>query len=308
MYSSSQAMLVLCSSCFLLLSALGWYWYEYKGGDSYVLSLLNDLKGGSSDKDSGGGNGGGGNGSDSNTQGKGGELKSDASVSDSPPSGKSLPIPTTSKGGQWNVDWSNSLKSGSSGLVVTYERGKHGGGSGTQFRANPFGMFPATKAGIGCSVFVPKDFEFTKGKLGPGFCIGPKCSTDHSWTDESGSARMSFEEHGAVLTYLYIPTQANPKHESGSGGLKPVVGGVLKKGAWNDIALYVDLGTPGKADGKVAIWLNGRRWSATLMWRKDSSVLITKVLFASFFGGGKNAAPSQTQSLTFKNFYVFDSM
>lgn len=223
--------------------------------------------------------------------------------------GKSLPLPSGGKGSApWYLDWTNfdstTFEGGS--MTVTYKAGAIGGGSGAAFRARPFKQFPVDSKTIGCSVYVPQDFEFTKGgKLGPGLCIGSKvgvCATGGDYSENSGSARISFSANGEAVAYLYVPEQVDKSH--GRTGDHAIVSPKLRKGAWNDIAIRVNLGNPG-GSGSVELTVNGVKRSIAVKWRTTAAVKISGILFATFFGGSDSSyAPKKTQKLSYKNFWV----
>lgn len=226
-----------------------------------------------------------------------------------PGSARSLPLPSGPKNKDpWFTDWSrfdDTTFTGGS-MNVSYPGGKFGGSTGAAFRARPFKMFPKDSATVGCSIFIPSDFNFTKGgKLGPGLCIGTDigvCATGGDHMETAGSARVTFSEAGEAVAYLYIPEQVDASH--GRTGDKVVRSGKLRKGAWNDVSLSVTLGAPGKS-GNVVLSVNGSKVSTSVTWRKSSSIKISGVLFATFFGGStSNYAPSKPQKLSYKNFWV----
>lgn len=223
--------------------------------------------------------------------------------------GRPLPLPSSGKEkAPWYLDYSRFDSTSFSGgaMTVTYQANKYGGGSGASFRARPFKMYPSDAGGMGCSIFVPADFDFVKsGKLGPGLCIGTdigKCATGGNYMENAGSARVSFTDKGEAVAYVYVPEQTDSKH--GDTGDHLLTSAPLRKGAWNEVGIGVSLGAPG-ATGSVELYVNGKTYSKPVKWRTSASVKISGVLFATFFGGSDGSyAPKKTQKMSYKNFWV----
>ena len=223
--------------------------------------------------------------------------------------GVSLPLPDGSKGkAPWYIDWNrfDSASFSNDDMKVTYQAGKFGGNSGAAFRARPLKQFPRDSATLGCSIFVPANFDFTKGgKLGPGLCIGTErgvCATGGDHMSDAGSARVSFSEDGDAVAYIYIPEQADKNH--GRTGDKVLKSSRLQKGTWNAVSIGVTLGRPGQ-DGSVTLIVNGSSTTSSVKWRTASDVRISGVLFTTFFGGNDSSyAPKTTQTISYKNFWI----
>lgn len=228
---------------------------------------------------------------------------------------KSLPLPSESSS-EWNMQTMHGGEVTQGAFKVTYVKGKYTAtkDSGCIFNANPFKMFPAQRGGMGCKVFVPNDFDFKNGgKLGPGVCVG-KCATGGNYQSDGGSARLTFDKDGVVYAYLYIPSQVKNQtddyedaaHRTGQGrtGDKLLGSTKLNKGQWNSLAVGVDAASNGKP-GRVDIWVNGKQEGISVVWT-DSNLQVTAAHFSTFFGGNDPSyAPTKTQSLLFKDFFVF---
>lgn len=220
-----------------------------------------------------------------------------------------LPLPNGPKDKEpWYIDWNrfDATTFSKEAMKVTYQRGKFGGSSGAAFRARPLRNFPRDTAIVGCSVFVPSDFDFTRGgKLGPGLCIGKDigtCATGGDHMNAAGSARISFSEDGEAVAYLYVPEQADAVHNR--TGDKVLRSSKLRKDAWNTVSIGVALGRPGQ-EGSVTLTVNGSTKSTSLKWRTSSAVQISGLLFTTFFGGSDSSyAPKSTQTLSYKNFWI----
>jgi hypothetical protein len=242
-----------------------------------------------------------------------------------------LPLPPWKKGGApWNISWANNpqrVSTSGDELRIDFQSGKFSGESGAQFRANPFGKLPATRASLSYEVFIPSGFPWTLGgKLGPGFCIGEsagRCSTGGDWDNASGSIRVTWNgRKKGAMGYVYIPLQV------GSGNRTKVVaaqssefgkvaqvtsGGIhlwhdnpfpLQEGRWNRISVQVGLNDPGKNNGYLRMFVNGQsKTMNSMVWRTTTKLKLTDVLFASFFGGGSSDwAPSRDTYLKYRSF------
>lgn len=78
-------------------------------------------------------------------------------------------------------------------------------------------------------------------------------------------------------------------------------------GAWNRLALHIQVNTPGQSDGFIQFYLNGEKVIENLdvIFRESvpaNSLLVTDIFFSSFFGGSTlaYAAPADTFAC-FKN-------
>lgn len=248
--------------------------------------------------------------------------------------GSQLPSPDPSKkdAGPWYVRSAanpDNARLTSEGLKISFERGKVNTASGITFHANPNKTLPATKAGISCSVYVPKDFPWTYGgKFAPGFCLGTgpyDCATGGDWQGDAGSVRVSWSQKGpSVSPYIYLPTEVGGSQEKSlqaqSSAFRSAADATdrtglhmwrevfkVSSGKWNDIALEIELNTPGKADGTLKFTCNGvSRTLSGVKWRASEDVRINQVVFSSFFGGSSSKyAPSKDTYLVYRNFGYF---
>ena len=235
-----------------------------------------------------------------------------------------LPSPSSKKGSApWYIqNWSNpkSVSSGTDGLKISYKAGAVGMSGGTGFKANPSKSLPAESASVSYNVFFPSTFDFRRGgKAGCGVCLGTKlyeCDTGGEHSNSGGSVRVTWKENGQGVAYMYLPTQAPLNSQSAAfkaasddpdrTGIHIFAKSALKfnKGAWNTVTLTVKLNSPSSSDGVLRLTINGVTEELTdVLYRRDASVKINTMVFATFFGGSsKEYAPLKSETATFKDF------
>ena len=234
-----------------------------------------------------------------------------------------LPSPSSKKGSApWYIQgWSNpkAASSGTDGLKVSYKAGAVGMSSGTGFKANPSKSLPADSASVSYSVYFPDSFDFRRGgKAGCGVCLGTKlyeCDTGGEHSKSGGSVRVTWKENGQGVAYMYLPTQAPLSSQSAAfkaasddpdrTGIHIFAKSALRfnKG-WNTVTLTVKLNSPSASDGLLRLAINGATEELTdVLYRRDASVKINTMVFATFFGGSsKEYAPLKPETATFKDF------
>ncbi|KAK9764950.1 hypothetical protein K7432_007114 [Basidiobolus ranarum] len=72
----------------------------------------------------------------------------------------------------------------------------------------------------------------------------------------------------------------------------------FNKGAWNRVALYIQVNTIGKEDGIIQLYLNDTLWLdiREIPFRKEKGIGISSIMFSTFFGGNTPdyATPADT--------------
>ncbi len=148
-------------------------------------------------------------------------------------------------------------------------------------------------------------FDFAKGGKLPGLYGGdaPRgCSPEA--LSSGFSARLMWRTGGAGELYLYAPGRTVRCGDSVDRGAW-----TFTPGQWTAIAQEVALNTPGRADGRVRIWVDGRKVidRGDLTLREQPSVGVDGLLFATFFGGNDPSwASPQDQFIEFRQFGVWD--
>lgn len=151
------------------------------------------------------------------------------------------------------------------------------------------------------------------GKL-PGLSGGTSNGGGNLPTGKDGwSARYMF--HGTAINfYLYYPDvyklsgDAKPIPGKKYYGRGPVLnpGFTLKTGVWYTVTQRIVMNTPGKSDGLVEGYINGKLCAVQtgLRFRDISSLKIDRIYFANFFGGS-GVPPSKTETISFDDFVVY---
>jgi len=151
------------------------------------------------------------------------------------------------------------------------------------------------------------------GKL-PGLSGGSSNGGGNIPTGKDGwSARYMF--HGTDINfYLYYPdvykTYGDAKPIPGKkyyGKGPPLDPGYkLKTGVWYTVTQRIVLNTPGKADGLVEGFINGKLCAVQtgIRFRDIESLQIDRIYYANFFGGS-GVAPSKTEAVSFDDFVVY---
>lgn len=151
------------------------------------------------------------------------------------------------------------------------------------------------------------------GKL-PGLSGGSSNGGGDLPTGKDGwSGRYMF--HGtSIKFYLYYPDlykvygDARPvagKEYYGNGPtLNP--GFTLKTGVWYTVTQRIVMNTPGKADGLVEGFIDGKLCASQtgIRFRDISTLMIDRIYFANFFGGS-GEPPSKTETISFDDFVVY---
>ena len=146
-------------------------------------------------------------------------------------------------------------------------------------------------------------FDFAKGGKLPGLfggeaprgCLPEELSLGFS-------ARLMWRAQGAGELYLYAPNRSTGCGESiGRGAWRFV------PGFWTSIDQEVTVNAPGQANGRVRIWVDGRKVieRTDLVLRNEAGIGVDGLLFATFFGGSDPSwASPKAQSAEFRNFEI----
>jgi polysaccharide lyase-like protein len=126
----------------------------------------------------------------------------------------------------------------------------------------------------------PAGFQFVKGGKLPGLFGGTAGSGGEHRAD-GFSTRFMWRADGAGEVYAYLPEQEGYGDSLGRGSW------TFPTGEWAEIAQRVELNSPGRADGTVAVTLNGSEVfrQSGLVYRSTPDLRIDGVFFSTFFGG-----------------------
>jgi hypothetical protein len=139
------------------------------------------------------------------------------------------------------------------------------------------------------------DFDFIKGGKFPGISGGRGNSGGKRPTGRDGwSVRMMWDGKGRLVQYVYHPDQPGRY-----GDVMPFeIDGEIERGLWHTVQTLVELNTPGKKDGRIVSWLDGKKVLVReeMRFRKTSGLKIDRFQFMSFFGGyGPDWAPHKDE-------------
>jgi hypothetical protein len=196
------------------------------------------------------------------------------------------------------------------GYDVAYPAGKIGGSSATGLPAGFVSIPPASEYFLDYQVMFQSDWDWVKGGKLPGLVGGSHTSGCKAITPDGWSARFMWRGGGRGEVYLY---HQNRKNGCGDDYQFPSPGNFIK-GEWNRITERVVINTPGKNDGLVEAWYNGKKQvtMTNLQLRgkvSETTALVDAVSLQTFYGGSSDSwAPSHTTHSTFSNFYVRDDL
>jgi hypothetical protein len=148
------------------------------------------------------------------------------------------------------------------------------------------------------SVRFQPGFRFVKGGKLPGLFGGDAGSGGHHKA-AGFSTRFMWRAGGAGEVYAYFPQATGDGASLGRGRWRFI------PGRWVRIAQRVVLNTPGRNNGTVTVWVNGRQVFAQggLTYRTQGNVHIDGLFFSTFFGGGDRSWVSPTnQHVDFAGF------
>jgi hypothetical protein len=147
--------------------------------------------------------------------------------------------------------------------------------------------------------FAP-DFEFVRGGKLPGLFGGTGPSGGSIPDGHDGfSLRLMWRELGRGEVYAYLPTSRVHGSSLLAGRLRFV------PGRWHEIVQAVALNTPGRADGRLALWQDGRPLGELpgLRLRDTARLRVDGVFFEVFHGGADESwAPRRDSHIDFADF------
>ncbi|XGV98298.1 MAG: polysaccharide lyase [Leptolyngbya sp. BL-A-14] len=172
---------------------------------------------------------------------------------------------------------------------------------GVQFYANlPFA--PQDSLRLSYYVRFSKDFNFVKGGKLPGFFGGTETSGGHTPDGTNGfSTRFMWRREGQGEVYAYLPTSSKYGTSIGRGQW------TFTPGNWHHLEQQVDLNQPQKNNGRVQVWLDGKKVldQNSLQFRTTEALKIEGIFFSTFFGGNDPSwATPKEVTIDFANFSV----
>lgn len=158
-------------------------------------------------------------------------------------------------------------------------------------------VFSIDHARAGCSVYIPPGFRWAHGqKLALGLWGGQlgALSGGAERAKQTGfSVRLVHSPSQGALLYSYHLNRST-SNISGAGDFGQGIGahtGPLPQGRWIRLEIDLRLNTPGKADGKVWLLMDGKVIAAVgnLIYRRDASWHIRGPILHEMWGGNTDA-------------------
>lgn len=153
------------------------------------------------------------------------------------------------------------------------------------------------------------DFDWRLGGKLPGLA-GGSVPTGGNFDPDGFSARYMWREGGRLVIYLYWAGQASAARERGRQyGVDLDCGVTLERGRDYRLRQRVTLNTPGRPDGRLEVWVDGRPvlQRADLLFRDAPAKAwqIDRFLFSTFHGGNSPSwAPTRDCTVEFDDLAV----
>ncbi len=211
-------------------------------------------------------------------------------------------------------DWSNAFlgqfhqraaivaESKGNSLRVTYPKGSLGPNEGGgAFREH---LAPRKAYRLSYRVLFEKGFDFRRGGKLPGLGGGKANTGGQKPTGDGWSARYMWGEGGNLGLYLYHLDQKTKYGDRFQLHAKAV------PGKWFKLSQVVQVNAPGKADGRIRVWIDDKlaldQKGLRLRGKVEPEVaLVDQFLFSTFHGGSsKNWAPKRTSHARFDDFLI----
>ncbi|MFV0591239.1 MAG: polysaccharide lyase [Draconibacterium sp.] len=188
-------------------------------------------------------------------------------------------------------------------MSVLIDKGRFGPVVGAQW-STP--LVPSNSFYLTYRLKFAEGFDFRRGGKLPGLAGGKGNSGGNVPNGSDGwSARMMFWENGKLSFYLYYPDQPGKfgdplvwKYPNGE-----VV--QAEAGKWYTLKQYIQMNDPGKKNGIVRGWLDGKLVceTDTIRFRDIETLNIDQVFFSVFMGGDDSTwAPEKDQYVYFDDF------
>ncbi|KAI7865107.1 hypothetical protein BDF14DRAFT_1730898 [Spinellus fusiger] len=206
-------------------------------------------------------------------------------------------------------------------LRVTYPKGSrnpaHNPQGGIGFHAQPIQVSDTvTVTDLEYQVYFPKSYNFVLGGKLPGIIGGTGRCSGGVDTPTCFSARFMWRQSGKGEVYTYIPQSKQSPHLcSNSLNVCNIKCGysigrgsfTFKTGAWTTVRQVLKLNTPGKTDGQLTIYANGKQvfQQNNIAFRESQTDKRIAIDFETFFGGSSGLwVTPTTQYAYFKGFHL----
>jgi hypothetical protein len=152
---------------------------------------------------------------------------------------------------------------------------------GCQFLAD-LNLAPRDTLRLSYYVRFSENFDYRKGGKLPGLFGGDRNSGGNTPDGTDGfSTRFMWRKNGAGELYAYLPTSDEYGTSIGRGQWH------FRPGVWYRLEQEVKLNQPGRQDGRVRVWLDGKPVlnQEGLTFRSTEKLKIDGIFFSTFFGG-----------------------
>ena len=193
-----------------------------------------------------------------------------------------------------------SYPANSASPTVTSKEGNPIGG--VQFYAN-LEISPQNSLGLIYYVRFSDNFDFVRGGKLPGLFGGTVTSGGKIPDGTNGfSTRYMWRRSGDGEVYAYLPTSHKHGTSIGRGNWR------FQPGKWYQLKQEVVLNQPGKSNGRILVWLNGRQVleQGGLIFRTTNTLKVEGIFFSTFFGGADSSwATTKDVYADFANFSIY---
>ncbi|KAI8327981.1 hypothetical protein EDC96DRAFT_490104 [Choanephora cucurbitarum] len=186
---------------------------------------------------------------------------------------------------------------------------------GLGFKAQPLDIPANTKTvKFQYSVYFPKGFNWVRGGKLPGLFGGHGECTGGDESSKCFTTRIMWRHKGEGEIYAYLPDSmqrsdlcdnkvnicnADYGYSLGRGSFK------FKTGKWNTLRQELTMNTPGKTNGAIVLYVNGKKVidEKKVAFRTNSNGRVVGIMFHTFFGGSDSSWKTpRNQYAYFKNF------
>lgn len=154
-------------------------------------------------------------------------------------------------------------------------------------------------------------FEWARGGKLPGLMTrrhGRVSGCDRPDGTGGFSTRYSWTPGGGLALYPYVPVQPGFASTPRGCASHHPLGGRIESGRWTHLVQEVRLNSPGRDDGAIRAWIDGRPALALDGVRfRDVPFGIEGILFATFYGGRCCAPERPGNFIDFAAFSVHDA-
>jgi len=202
------------------------------------------------------------------------------------------------------VSIENGRRVGEKVLCIHYEPHQHGLKSGgTHWRTKIQGR---DELYFSFWIKFDQSFDFVRGGKLPGLAGGTANTGGNKPNGRDGwSSRIMWRDQGKIVQYVYHPDQ---KDKFGKDFVWDIEGETyFEPGLWYRVETWIKLNSPGKNNGIVESWLDGKLAlkNKKMRFRDIKSLKIDALLFTTFFGGSDDTwATKKAEHVCFDNVII----